>query len=500
MIQVTQLIIFAVMFVGITVLGFWAVRWRRADLAVLEEWGLAGRRLGTFLSWFLLGGDLYTAYTFVAVPGLVFGAGALGFFAVPYTIIVFPIVFVVMPILWQVARNRGYITASDFVRDRFDSRLLALLVAITGILATIPYVALQIYGIEVSIAQIGLPVDISLTIAFVVLAAFTYVSGLRAPTLIAVVKDLLIFITVIVAVIYIPIRLGGYGHVFSLVPASKKILPPSLFGGYSTLAFGSALALFLYPHAINGTLASKSRGVIKRNMSLLPAYSLFLGLIALLGYMAIAAGIKPSHDYGANVAVPALFEKFFPGPFAGFSLAAISIGALVPAAIMSIAAGNLFSRNIWVQFIRPNASADHEGTVAKVASLIIKFAALAFILAVPTQFAIYYQTAGGVWILQTLPAVFLALFVPWLDRWAVAAGWAAGMAWGTDLLVQLAFKSSLYPFHVAGHVWDLYVGAAALVANLLVVLVGTGLLRLVRAPGHRQILTPADFGVPGPGR
>jgi SSS family solute:Na+ symporter len=498
MIHWVQLIIFAVLVLSIFVVGFLAVRWRPAALSGLEEWGLAGRRLGTFLSWFLLGGDLYTAYTFVAVPGLVFGAGALGFFAVPYTILVFPIVFMVMPLFWQLARNRGYITAADFVKDRFDSRALMLVVALTGIVATIPYIALQIYGIEVAISEIGIPVDLSLTIAFVVLALFTYVSGLRAPILIAVVKDILIFITVLVAITYIPIRLGGYGHIFASVPAAKLVLPSKLFAGYSTLAIGSALALFLYPHAINGTFASRSRGVVKRNFALLPIYSFFLGLIALLGYMAIAAHITPSKAYGANSAVPALFEKMFPSGFAGFGLAAIAIGALVPASIMSIAAGNLFSRNVWSEFIRPRRAGTETARVAKITSMVVKFLALAFILTVPAQYAIYYQTGGGVWILQTLPAVFLALFVPWLDRWATLLGWAVGMAWGTYLLISLGFKSSLYPFQVGGHIWILYIGIPAIVANLLVALVGTAVARAVRVPRGRTILTSKDFGTAAP--
>jgi len=496
MIHAVQLTIFAILFVGITVLGFLASRWRRSNLQHIEEWGLAGRRLGTFLSWFLLGGDLYTAYTFVAVPAVVFGLGAFGFFAVPYTILVFPLVFVIMPIVWQVARNRGYVTAADFVKDRFDSKPLAIIIAVTGIVATIPYIALQIFGIEVSIAEMGIPVDVSLTIAFLVLAAFTYVSGLRAPTLIAIVKDTLIFITVLVAVIYIPVRLGGYGHIFAAVPTAKKVLPPKLFAGYSTLAIGSALALFLYPHAINGTLASKSRGTIKRNMALLPIYSFFLGLIAILGYMAIAAGVAPSKAYGADSIVPGLFEKMFPSAFTGFALAAISIGALVPAAIMSIAAGSLFARNIWKDAIRPGASTREESEVAKIVSFLLKFLALIFILAVPTTYALYYQTGGGVWILQTLPAVFLALFVRWLDRWATIAGWAVGMAWGTYMLVAVGFKSSLYALHFGSHVWAVYIGIPALVANLVVAIVGTGILRALGVRPGRRVLSAKDFEAP----
>src|SRR6266852_1753553 len=214
-----MLAVFIAVFAVVTMLGFRAARWRPGDLNRLQEWGLGGRRFGTITSWFLLGGDIYTAYSFIAVPALVFGSGALGFFAVPYTVIVYPLVFVVLPRCWTVARHRGYVTPADFVRERFGSTTLASLVAITGILATMPYIALQIYGIEVSIAQMGVPIEISLIIAFVILAAYTYTSGLRAPALIAVVKDICIWLVVLVAVIYIPIKLGGFGNIFKAVHA-----------------------------------------------------------------------------------------------------------------------------------------------------------------------------------------------------------------------------------------------------------------------------------------
>src|SRR5579863_8908742 len=214
------LVVFVALFGLVTGLGFFASRWRRGDLDQLSEWGLGGRRFGTLVTWFLLGGDLYTAYTFVAVPALVFGAGAIGFFAVPYTLMLYPFVYVVYPRLWSVARKHGYVTASDFVRGRYDSPFLALLVAVTGILATMPYIALQLVGIQVVIAAMGFTGegwvgDIPLIVAFAILAAYTYTSGLRAPALIAVVKDLLIYLTVITAVTVIPAALGGYGQVFA---------------------------------------------------------------------------------------------------------------------------------------------------------------------------------------------------------------------------------------------------------------------------------------------
>src|SRR6059036_2218785 len=193
MINWVALVVFIFFFLLVTILGFLAARWRRGDLNLLEEWGLGGRGFGTVVTWFLLGGDLYTAYTFVAVPAAMFATGAVsGFFAVPYTIVAYPIVFVFLPRLWSVAQARGYVTPADFVRGRYGSRALATAVAITGILATMPYIALQLVGIQAVLDTMGLGgsgnwfiKDLPLIIAFAVLAAYTYWSGLRAPALIA---------------------------------------------------------------------------------------------------------------------------------------------------------------------------------------------------------------------------------------------------------------------------------------------------------------------------
>jgi SSS family solute:Na+ symporter len=430
-----------VLFVVVTVMGFLAARWRRRDtLHDLNEWGLGGRSFGTWVTWFLLGGDLYTAYTFVAVPALVFSAGALGFFAVPYTIVVFPLVFFAATRLWSVAHRQGYVTAADFVRGRHGSNALGVAVAITGIVATMPYIALQMVGIQAVVEAIGIHGHWPLVIAFVVLAAYTYSSGLRAPALIAFVKDTLIYIVVIVAVIYIPYKLGGYGKIFD---AAAKALPnkpshgsitlkSSQYLAYSTLALGSAMALFLYPHSTTAVLAARSRNTVKKNMALLPAYSLMLGFLALLGYMAIAAKVTPVKGTNGkpdnNTIVPVLFDHQFPSWFAGIAFGAIAIGALVPAAIMSIAAANTFTRDIYKPYFRPNASPKEEAQVSKIMSLVVKFGALLVILLVDVQFALDFQLIGGIIIIQILPAVVLGLYTRWFHRWALLAGWAAGIA------------------------------------------------------------------------
>src|ERR671933_1586629 len=202
--HITEIIVFAFLFLLVSVMGFIAARWRAPrDMLHLDEWGRGGRSFGGWVTWFLVGGDLYTAYTFVAVPALVFGVGALGFFAVPYTIVVYPMVFLAAPRLWSVAHRHGYVTPADFVRGRHGSATLALAIALTGIAATMPYIALQLVGIGAVMRTMGIAGEWPLILAFVILAAYTYQSGLRAPALIAFVKDTLIYLVVIVAVIVI---------------------------------------------------------------------------------------------------------------------------------------------------------------------------------------------------------------------------------------------------------------------------------------------------------
>ena len=470
--DVPALAVFLFFFALVTVMGFVASHWKRPKtLASLDEWGLGGRQFGTWITWFLVGGDFYTAYTVIAVPALVYSVGAYGFFALPYTIIVYPFVFMVMPKLWQVAKDNGYVTAADIVHGRYASRTLEAAVAITGVVATMPYIALQLIGMAAAVKALGFEGEMPLIAAFVVLALYTYSSGLRAPALIAFVKDIMIYIAVIAAISVIPGKLGGYANVFNAADEAFKakgsgsiLLGANQYFAYATLALGSALAAFMYPHTLTGIFASKSATTIRKNAVLLPAYTLMLGLLALLGYMGHAAKLKLASN---NDVVPALFQTLFPSWFAGFAFAAIAIGALVPAAVMSIGAANLFTRNFWKAYVNPQIDTAGEATVAKLASLAVKVGALLAIIYLPTQFALDLQLLGGLWILQTLPVLIFGLFTGWFTAPALLAGWIVGLFGGT----YLTWMDGLKPLHllsVGSFQATVYVGLIALVANIAV--------------------------------
>ncbi|WNM07438.1 sodium:solute symporter [Komagataeibacter nataicola] len=473
--------VFILFFVATILLGstvrFWRPLLNRRKAATNhsqgEEWGLGGREFGAWVTWFLVGGDFYTAYTVIAVPALVYSTGGFGFFALPYTIIVYPFIFAVMPKLWTIARDGGHATAADIVRARFGSRTLELAVAISGLVAVLPYIALQLIGIRTVVEALGYTGMLPLLFAFVSLAAYTWLGGLHAPALTAFIKDVMIYIAVLAAVIIVPIHLGGYGAMFHA--ASEHL--PAIPGGrvvsqdqtvpYATLALSSAFAAFLYPHTLTGILAAKSADTIRQNAVFLPIYTIVLGLIALLGLMAHAAGIVTT---SSSQVVPQLFLAIFPSWFAGFCFAAIAVGALVPASVMAIGAANLIMHNIL-----PRHSESVTGS--RLAGLGVKVGALGCVVFLNAKFAIDLQLLGGVIILQTFPALIMGLLPLRLSAPALIGGWASGSLFGLGLCWMDGLKP-VHPIAFGGFSASVSTGLLALGVNIVVTMVLGSVIRL----------------------
>ncbi len=482
--QITEISVFLVLFAIFAFLGFYASRWRKGNLADLGDWALAGRRLGPFLAWFLIGADLYTAYTFVAVPSGVFASGAIFFFAVPYVAVTFAIAMVTMPKLWIEARKHGYVTAADFVKHRFGT-VLAILIALTGIVAELPYIALQIVGMTAVLtvmlqglgANSSAIIEIALVLSFIVLALFTFTSGLRGATLTAVFKDILIFLTVIVVIIVVPAHFGGFAKAFAAKPAFSKLAPVA-GSAYWTLWLGSALALFLYPHAVNGSLSASSEKKLRLSTALLPIYGVGLALLAMFGILIYAVG--PAMAYLAKtpaatrgiLVVPALIQYSLPPWFAGLAFLGIFIGGLVPASIMAMSQANLLVRNVFKE-ISPGMKPETEAKLAKIFSAVFKFVALGFVFIVPLTYAIQLQLLGGILILQTIAPVFMGLFLKRMNKYAMTAGWAIGLISGIYLVEYANHFGKLVTSFYKSPYGLLYIGLFSVTVNVAVAVIGS---------------------------
>ena len=489
--------VFVVLFGAGLVLGFFGVRMKGASMASLTQWSLAGRSFGSVISWFLVGGDLYTGYTFIAIPALIFTAGALGFYALPYCILIYPLLFLVYPKLWQVAHKHGYVTGPEYVRGRFGSRWLALAIGLTGLLATMPYIALQLVSTQVIFGSLGWSGTgflkwLPLAISFLALAGFSFQSGLRGSALVAIYKGILVYGAAIAALIVIPLKLGGFTGIFAKVAASKVLLTPptthslSQFSAYASLAVGSAVALYLYPHAVTGQMSVASTKVIKRNAVTLHAFNILLGALALLGFMAIAAGVATNpafangfKAFGSSYAIPALYIQMFPDWFVGFAFAGIAVGCLVPAAIMAIGSANIIVRDIWTMFA-PWKDDATETQWAKYFAVVMVIGGLLFAIAIPMTDIVMFQLLGGIWICQTAVALFLSLY-PALRRnlngIGVLCGWAVGMIVGTTMVSMTHFVSLFNLPWFGGYTIPAYIALAALLPNIVVAFAVSPLVR-----------------------
>ncbi len=487
----TSLAVFVAVVGLVSVVALVAGR-REGPASTLEGWALAGRSHGPVRLWLLLGGSIFTAYTFVAVPALVYGVGALGFFAVPYTVMVVPLAFVLLPRMATLARRHGWVSPADVVRSRFGSPALALAVALTGLLATMPYIALQLIGLGSLLAVLGVPSDgvvgdLALTSVFAVLAVGTYRYGLAAPSRIAVVKGVLVFAAVAVAVPVVLSALGGPAEVVRVadpVIAARTgglggvQLDPGLTSAYATLATGSALALLLYPHVLLCAFAARDGDTVRRTTPWLLAWTAVLAVVAALGLAAVAAGVDTPPGR-AELALPLLLRDSLSPVLAGLALGAIGVAALVPAAIMSVSAGAAFASNVYVEFIDRTADAHQQARVARAVSVFVKVGAVVFALALPRQEAITLQLLGGVWVLQTFPAVVLGLWSTRPHRYAVLTGLGAGLVSGTALVARDGFVA-VTTVDLLGVELSVYSALVALAVNLVLVV---GLTPVLDAAG-----------------
>ena len=482
MMPIDGIVAFLALFVVFVALGFFGSRWRRGDLNNLGEWALAGRRMGTYLVWFLVGADLYTAYTFIAIPSGVYAKGAIYNFAVPYVALTFGIAILFMPKFWRITHEKGYITGADFAKGTFNSTTLAVLIAIVGIVAELPYIALQIVGMQAvlntmlaGVSNVATDSEISLIIAFVVLAAFTYTSGLRGATLTAVLKDILIFGGIIAVIAALAIG-GGFSAGFTAKPVYST-LAPALENAYWSIFIVSALALYLYPHAMNGVLSAQDAEKVRKSSALLPIYGIGLALLALYGVViygnSAASEFVAAHGGSGLLVVPSIIQSVLPSWAAGIAFLGIFIGGLVPAAIMAISQANLLTRNI-VKVFRPNLSPTGETQIAKWASVAFKFIALAFVFVVNSTYAVQLQLFGTILVVQTLPSIFGGLITNRLNKYGLIVGMVAAELLGVYLMADAnKFGTWSTSFFNTPPFGAFYVGATALALNLAIVLIAT---------------------------
>jgi solute:Na+ symporter, SSS family len=461
--NLTALIVTSIIVLTVVLIGFLAGRNKEARSSV-EEWSVGGRRLGSLFVWFLIGADVYTAYTFLGLTSSAYKGGSIAFFATPYVVLAYPLAYFYLPKLWKVAKVHKFTTLADYIKGRFDSKLMSLLIAINGVLMLIPYIDLQLSGIQDTLKVAGsgyINVTFVVIVSFLLVAFYTFFSGIKAPTYTAIIKDIMVWVVMLFLVVSLPIlHFGSWGNMIqTTVEKAPKMMTLPTTGPkgilwFSTAALISALALFMWPHTVTGTFSSKSAESLRKNAIVLPFYNIVLMLVTFLGitaYLVVPKGTDP------RFAFLALIHMSYGGVVQGLAYSTIALASLVPCSIMAIGASNLFANNIYRDFINPNASGARLTIITRCMVFVVIGLALLFGLIFPTAL-VSLQLMGVSGIVQIFPAVVFSLYWRNLSREAALSGFLAGMA-------------TVFFVYATGKTFGMYEGFLGLIVNLAVLLV-----------------------------
>jgi SSS family solute:Na+ symporter len=457
-------------------IGFLAGVHRKMNL---EQWTVGSRGFGAVLIFLLMAGEVYTTFAFLGASGWAYSRGGPALYVLAYLTLAYVVSFFILPQIWDVGRQHGMQTQSDFFSVRYGNKYLAGFVCVVGIVCFIPYVQLQLtgVGIIVSVASFdGIGRTPAMAIAVALLVAFVFASGVRAVAWVSVVKDALMVFAALAIGIGIPlIHFGGIGPMFSVLVHSR---PAHMTMPGATTNLGHAwfvstvlltsLGFYMWPHAFAATFTARSADTLRRNAVVMPLYTLTLVFIFFAGFAAVL--LVPGLPNG-DLAMLTVVRRSFPPWFLGVVGGAGALTAMVPAAIFILTAATLFAKNLYRPVFAPEMTDDQVAKLAR--SMVIVLGLISLCLAIYSSTTLVsLLLTGYAGVTQFFPGVVLGLYWKRVTTPAVFGGMIAGVA--AAMILMLSHRDPLF---------GLSAGFLALCLNFLITVIGS-LLTPARADDH----------------
>jgi SSS family solute:Na+ symporter len=401
-----------------------------------EAYILAGRSLGTLFTWLLMAGEIYTSFTFLGAAGWAYGKGAPAFYILCYGPVAYVISYFLLPPLWRVAKRYGLLTGPDFFAVRYRSRPLGVLVACVGVVFLVPYVTLQLTGLQILLTIAGrgaFDATVGVGLAFVLTALFVFVAGLRGLAWASVVKDAAVLAAVAFAGIWLPWHIAGsparlIHRVLAAHPGWMTLAPGGAALGtrwFVSTVLLTACGFWVWPQSAAAAYAARSDRVLQRNAILMPLYNILLVPALLAGFAALAVlpGLRgPAADQSFMLVI----ARDYPAWVLGLVAAAGCLAALIPASAQLLGAASVLVKNVLGDWLGV-ATTDGSRTAAT-RWLVAGTAALALWLWLherTTLVNLLLVAYNG--ITQFFPGVVAGLVWRRATAWGVAAGILSGL-------------------------------------------------------------------------
>ncbi|HEY8296946.1 MAG TPA: sodium:solute symporter family protein [Candidatus Baltobacteraceae bacterium] len=472
------LTIVAAIVLGTIVFALFSVRRIKMDP---QQYLVGGRSFGSLFLWILLAGEVYTSFTFLGAAGWAYGRGAPAFYILAYGTIGYTIGYFFLPAVWKIGKDRGLLTFPDFFLDRYGSKPLAIGIAILQFFLVVPYVTLQLSGLQtlLSIAGYGrYNATVAVGCSFILIALFVFTAGLRGTAWASIVKDAFVLGAVIFAGIFLPIHFFGspaamFDKVLAAQPHWFTLAPGASNQGvvwYISTVLLTSIGFYMGPHTINAVFSAKDGDALRRNAIFLPLYQLVLLLVFFAGFSALVLvpGLK-NVDQSFMIVV----QRYYPAWVLGLVAGAGCLAALLPASALLLGAAGVFAKNVLGDGLNV-ATSDAARTLAT-RIMVIVIAAMSLIFWIfynqtLVQLLLYYYNG----VTQFMPGFVFALIWRRANAWAVGSGIVAG-----EIVVAYLVANPAIP------TWGINPGFFALAVNVAVC-VGVALLR----PRVRVLPTP----------
>ncbi len=419
-----------------------------------QEFIVGNRSFGPLLLWILMGGEIYTTFTFLGAAGWAYGKGAPSFYILAYSPLGYIIGYLFLPMVWRLGKSRGYMTWPDFLIDRYGSKLLGGSVALLQFVLMVPYVTLQLTGLQILLTIAGYGRyggNVAVSVAFALMSLFVFSAGLRGAAWASVIKDTAVLGAAIFAGVYLPIHFFGspanvVTHVLQIRPHWFTLAPAGASYGtiwYASTVILNALGFFMYPANIQSVFSAKDERTVRRNLTFLPLYTVLVVLTLLAGFTALLV-LPGLSGPAADQSFLLVLQHYFAPWVVGLVCGAGCLAALLPASVLLLGAATVVSRNVFghTRWVRP---------------MVLLCAALSLVLwlfAKTTLVDLLLLIYNG--ITQLAPGILLGLFWKRVTAWAVAAGLIVGET------------IAIYTLHSGMGSWGINNGIIALAMNAAV--------------------------------
>lgn len=476
--SLTALVVIFIIVAFSSFLGFYSGMKQKMSL---EQWTVGGRGFGLLLVWLLMAGEVYTTFAFLGASGWAYSKGGPVLYVLAYMTLAYVVSFYILPQVWEVGKKYGMQTQSDFFNKRYDSKNLAALVSLIGVVFMIPYLQLQLTGLGIimEVASFGaIDRTTAMLISFALVAGFVLFSGIRAVAWVSVVKDTLMLVAAVVIGFGLPyMYFGGVSEMFTALiqakpehltlPGSTKVMGHSW---YISTVILTALGFYMWPHLFGATFTAKNSDTIRRNAVIMPLYTISLPLIFMIGFTAIL--VIPGLSNG-DLALLTLVRQSYPAWVLGVVGGAGALTAMVPAAILILSASTLFAKNFYRPLFKPEMTDEGVAKLAKIMVVVITLISLYFaIYSSSTLVALLLLGYAGV--TQFFPGVVYGLYWKRANALSICTGMIVGI-----VIVAYLVLNKLDPF------MGLNAGFVALAVNFVVTTV------MVLATSHKAELNLA---------